>query len=908
VTIQHQTVAEALASLHTSLDGLTAAEAQRRLREFGPNQIEQARPESGVAKFFRGFTHLFALILWLAAALALFAELGQPGQGMAALGWAIIGVIAINGTFSFWQEHRAERAIAALQKLLPHQVKVIRDGKVHQISTTQVAPGDLLLLEAGDDIPADSRVIEARGVRVNAATVSGESVPVAKHAEPSDNDDAVHSANILLAGTSMVAGDAQAVVFATGMRTEFGKIAHLTQSGAPPQSPLQQQIAHLSRLIAVIATALGIGFFFVGRALGLPFWDTFIFAIGIIVANVPEGLLPTVTLAMAMGSQRMARQNTLIRHLPSVETLGSTTVICTDKTGTLTENTMRARRIFLAGQLYHVDDLRADVPFRAQAREFLETLLHCENVKEAEVEGSWRLVGDPTEVALLEMTRTMRPDLIPHPRLDEIPFDSNRKRLSTLHRTPVGLMLYSKGALETVLPCCDRVQMGGHVEPLTGALRHAFLSAQDAMAEDGFRVLAVAHRPVDEPFDRDALEMGLTLTGLVGLEDPPRPEAPDAVRKCHEAGIRVIMVTGDHPHTARAIGREIGLIKSSNPVVVTGDQLRRMTDTRLQLVLDAPEILFARTGADHKVRIVKALQRKQHIVAVTGDGVNDAPALRAADIGIAMGVTGTDVARESAHMILLDDNFASIVAAIEEGRAVYDNIRKFLTYILTSNIPEIVPYLAFVLFKIPLPLTILQILAVDLGTDMVPALGLGAEKPDPLAMQRPPRPRAERLLNWPLLRRAYLFLGPLEAVAAMSAFFFVLEGGGWHYGEKLASTDLLYRQATSACLGAIIVTQISNVFLCRNDRASAFGSSPISNRLILAGVGLEIVLIGLITYSPLGNRIFVTSPIDPSVWLFILPFVATMVALEEGRKWIVRRGRAGMNRSPLDVAAGTRER
>lgn len=409
------------------------------------------------------------------------------------------------------------------------------------------------------------------------------------------------------------------------------------------------------------------------------------------------------------------------------------------------------------------------------------------------------------------------------------------------------------------------------------------------MASVGLRVLGFAWRAVEPGYDRNQLEQDLILTGLAGLEDPPRPEVPEAIRKCHQAGIKVIMVTGDHPHTALAIARQIGLVQSNSPELITGEQLHRLSHTQLRLALDAPEIIFARVGADQKMHIVHALQAKHHIVALTGDGVNDAPALRAADIGIAMGISGTDVAREAADMILMDDNFASIVDAVEEGRAVFQNIRKFLTYILTSNTAEVVPYLAFVLFGIPLPLTIVQILAVDLGTDLFPALALGIEKPDPLVMRQAPRPRHERLLNRPLLLRAYLFLGVITASAAMAAYFFVLHHGGWRYGQVLASDAPLYVQATTACLSAIIVMQIVNVWLCRSSRVSIFSMSFTSNHWILTAITFEILLILFIDYSHVGNLIYGTAPISWQVWLFVVPFALGMLLLEELRKWLVRR-------------------
>jgi len=448
-------------------------------------------------------------------------------------------------------------------------------------------------------------------------------------------------------------------------------------------------------------------------------------------------------------------------------------------------------------------------------------------------------------------------------------------------------MLYCKGALEMLLPLCKRVQTGSGITQLTPESRQDFLRAQEEMASKGLRVLAFAWRELEDGHNGEAQEQDLILCGLVGLEDPPRPEVAGAMRLCREAGIKVIMVTGDHPHTALAIGRQIGQIQSDKPVIITGMQLRKLSETQLRLALDAPDIIFARVGADQKMRIVAALKKKKHIVAVTGDGVNDAPALKMADIGIAMGLTGTDVAKEAADMILLDDNFASIIAAIEEGRAVYDNIRKFLAYILTSNIPELVPYLAFALLKIPLPLTIIQILAVDLGTDMLPALGLGAGKPGPGNMSRPPRSRIERLLDWRLLVHAYLFLGVLEAMVSMAAYFFVLHSGGWQWGESLEAYDSLYLQATTACLSAIIITQIVNVFLCKTPGRSVFSGQLFDNRIILWGIALEIALVLVIDYTDWGHLIFGTAPIAPEVWLFVLPFALGMLLLEELRKVVV---------------------
>ena len=645
------------------------------------------------------------------------------------------------------------------------------------------------------------------------------------------------------------------------------------------------EITRLSRIVVAIAFSLGVAFFFIGQVIGLSFWENFIFAIGIIVALVPEGLLPTLTLALAMSTQRMAKRNALIRHLPSVEALGSATVICTDKTGTLTQNRMEINKLYVNGQVITRFEAKRQPKLAKVYRRFFEDALLCHNLKETVIAGKPEFLGDPMEIALVRLAKTCLGETISYPKINEVPFDTDRKRLSTVHQTPDGPVLYCKGALEMLLPLCTHVQLGEKIVPVNGDIQQAFINALEKMASEGLRVLAFAWRELKVGHDVGSEEHDLILSGLVGLEDPPRPEVPDAIQKCHEAGIKVIMVTGDHPHTALAIGRQIGQIQSDTPVIITGEQLRRLSETQLRLALDAPDIIFARVGADQKMRIVSALKKMNHIVAVTGDGVNDAPALKMADIGIAMGIIGTDVAKESADMILLDDNFASIVAAIEEGRAVYDNIRKFLSYILTSAVPELVPYLFFALFNIPLPLTIIQILAVDLGTDMLPALGLGANPPAQGIMTRPPKGRNERLLNWPLLLRAYLFLGLLEASAAMTAYYLVLHNGGWAWGEALGIHDTLYQQATTACLASIIIMQIVNVFLCKTPDRTLFGSAIFSNRLILWGVTLEIILILVIIYTPWGQMIFGTAPIPLSIWLFMLPFGAAMLLLEEVRKW-----------------------
>jgi sodium/potassium-transporting ATPase subunit alpha len=878
----HQlSIEDCFRSLQSGRGGLSAAEVARRLRDFGPNVVEPVSQERLWLRFAKGFIHFFAIILWAAAALVFVAEAHQPGQGMATLGYAIVGVICINGVFSFWQEYRAEHALQALQQLLPQQVKATRDGLPVLVSACDLVPGDLITVHEGDRVPADARVIESHGLRINNATVTGESQPQSRDAEPHSGEDLIQSRNVLLAGTMVVSGHAQALVFATGAHSAFGEIARQTQALRERLSPLQIEIVRLSRLVAFLALSLGIVFYFVGRSSGMSTFDNLMFAIGIIVANVPEGLLPTVTLALAMGSQRMARRNALIRHLPAVETLGSATVICTDKTGTLTLNQMTARQLFIAG---HFAEPQDHVALRRVAQEkplFFEVALYCHDVTESVSEGRQTLNGDPMEVALVELARRALPGQHPKAKLGELPFDAQRRRMSTVHPCHDGMRLLLKGAPETVVDLC--VMDAEERARLTEVHVH--------MAEKGLRVLALASKPVENPDVTEAAESGLEFLGFVGLEDPPRPEVPEAIRACKSAGIKVIMVTGDHPQTALGIAREIGMVEGANPTVITGGEMQHLSNTQLQLALEAPEVLFARVTADQKTRIVAALKRKQHIVAVTGDGVNDAPALKKADIGIAMGRTGTDVAREAADIVLLDDHFASIVAAIEEGRAVFANIRKFLTYILTSNIPELVPYICFVLFKIPLPLTIIQILAVDLGTDMVPALALGAEPPRPETMRHPPRARHERLLDWRLIVRAYLWLGLWQAAGAMTAFFFVLQSGGWNHGEMLHSQDPLYLQATTACLTTIVIMQMANLFACRDPVESAFKSRRMRNPLIWIGLLFELTLILFIVYTPAGNALFSTAPVPLSVWLLAAALAAGMLFAEELRKRVLRRKR-----------------
>lgn len=871
---------EVFRTLVTTEHGISADEALRRRVEFGPNSIRAVRRTPLLLRLLSQFTHFLAVILWIAAGLSFFSEYMNRGEGMQTLGFAIIAVIVINAVFTFIQEYRAEKALEALKKLLPFYVTVIRGGAELRIPADDVVPGDVVRLAEGDKVPADLRLVDVSGLRVNNSSLTGESEPVRRDTAPSPGDP-INSMNIAFAGTTVVSGSGAGVAYATGMRSEFGRIAQLTGTVTPGLSPLQKEIAKASRLVALIAAAVGLFFFGLGFGIGRTFWDNFIFGVGITVALIPEGMLPTVTLALALGSQRMAKRKALIKTLTSVETLGSVTVICTDKTGTLTQNRMAVAKLWVDEEL--IDDPAA---FSSNtARLLMTTASLCNNSRI--VNGEER--GDPTETALLRAARTVLGDIAAE-RLHEVPFDADRKMMTTVHRHQGRATAFSKGAMEKILPLCSHLMVKGERVALDDAFRDDVVHADHVLMDMGLRVLAFAVKDLAAgPLPSDSeLESDMTFVGLIGLQDPPRPEVPAAIEKCRDAGIRIIMITGDGSRTAVAIARQIGLVKGT-PEIIEGAAFAQLSDRLLLEKLAAQEIIFSRMTPKHKMRVVSILKDKGEIVAVTGDGVNDAPALKRADIGISMGITGTDVAKEAADMILLDDNFATIVGAVEEGRAVYENIKKFITYIFASNIPEAVPYLAYILFRIPLPLTIMQILAVDLGTDMLPALALGSERPTPGVMKLPPRKPADRLLTFGLIARAYLFLGMIEALACMFGFFWVMVKAGWTWGTEVGITDPFYIQATTACLTAIIVTQIANVFACRSLRESLFAIGIATNRLIFLGIGAEVLLQIFIVYHPWGNAIFSTAPISAETWLVLAPFAVLLLAAEEIRKYVARR-------------------
>ena len=912
-----------MAALGARRAGLNKAEVAERLARHGHNTLPRLQRRPWYFELAANFIHLFALLLWAGAGLAWVA-------GMPQLAWAIIAVILINGLFSFWQEYQAERAAEALEALLPRQVTVRRDGQPQLAPTSEIAPGDLLLLSEGEATPADARLISAERLRINVSALTGESRPIPRTVESvgaAPDAGAVTLSNLVFAGTTVASGRGEAVVFATGANTEFGRIARLTQAQDERPSPLQLELKRVTRFVTILAVGLGIAFFVIGVKLGgLSPASGFLFAIGIIVANVPEGLLPTLTLALALGVKRMARRRALVKRLSAVETLGATTVILTDKTGTLTENEMTARELWAGGVNYHLSgtgyepvgelsrrDGAEDGP--AAVMEMLRAAALCCDahlVPPQNDQRRWTAIGDSTEAAILVAAAKL--DLSPEklaawPRLAELPFDSTRKRMTTIQQIDGSAVACVKGAPGEIFARCVAIRLRGGSAPFDDEWRRRAGAAHDAMARRGLRVLAVATRSVapnsqaNDGWRVEDVERELTLLGLIAMEDPPRPEVPSAIAACRQAGVRVVMVTGDHGLTAAAIGREIGL-SHGDPRVVTGAEINSLDVERLAALLDTNDVIFARVTPEHKLRLVEACQRKGEVVAVTGDGVNDAPALKRADIGVAMGITGTDVAREAADMVLADDNFASIVAAIEEGRAVYDNVRKFVTYIFASNIPEIVPFIVFVLFRIPLPLTVMQILAVDLGTDLLPALALGAEAPEPDVMRRPPRSRRERLLNLPTLLRAYGWLGMIEAALSLGGFFLAYWLAGWRQGAPIAGSGLVYATATTMTLAGIVACQIGNALACRSNHQASWRLGFASNRLLLIGIVAEAALLLLLVYAPPLQSLFGLAPLGIEHWLLLTAFGPLLLVCEEGRKAVWRRFSRAARRNPRQSIGG----
>ena len=891
--------------LHLRADprGLSEREASRRLVAYGPNELRRRGRRRWPGELGRQFTHPLALLLWVAAGLALVAV-------SAVLAAAIIAVIVLNALFAFFQEQQAERAVEALKRYLPPRGKVMREGHHREVDARELVPGDVLLLEAGDRVSADARLLEG-SLEVDLSMLTGESLPAYRSAELLDHAPLLEARNLVFSGTNVTEGEARALVFATGMRTELGRIAALTERLEREQSPLEREVRRVAWVIALVAVVAGLAFLPLGLLAGLPLTDAASFAIGLIVANVPEGLLPTITLALAIGVRLLARSGALVKRLSAIETLGSTTVICSDKTGTLTENQMRV--IALATPTSTIDrdadgDLKAvavrDAAFAAAVR----AVAACNSAELGDATGG--PTGDPTEVALLELAAAAGVDVRvgtrEQARRKRFHFDPALRLMSTVDEEDGALVLSVKGAPEEVVARCTRtVSAAGDERPLGEAGRARIEQQMLAYAEQGLRVLGVARRELDRdrplPERREEAEQALSFLGLVAMFDPPRPEVADAVARCRAAGIRIIVITGDAGPTAVEIARRVGI--AENPRVLTGTELDARTEAELdRLLREEPELIFARSSPEAKLRIADALRAEGHVVAMTGDGVNDAPALRRSDIGIAMGLTGTDVAREAATIVLTDDNFASIAAAVEAGRRVYDNVRKFILYIFAHAPPEAVPFFVFAVSGglVPLPITVMQILAIDLGTETLPALALGREPAEPGLMSRPPRPRSERIIQKELLVRAWLFMGLISAALVLVGYFSVLLLAGWSPGDEVGEGSPLhddYVRATAMTFAGIVACQIGTAFASRTERASLRSVGVLTNPLLLWGILFEVAVAAAIIYLPPLQPVFHTEALGPVELAILLPFPLIVWGADELRR--ARRRRRWFSAPPI---------
>ena len=876
-------IAEVLAAFATDpVSGLSDAEAAKRLKQYGANELHALRRISPLAVFFRQFQNVLVVILLIATVLS-----GLLGHGVEAGAIAVIVLLAV--LLGFVQEFRAERALEALRTMTAPGATVFREGDQKEIPARDLVPGDIIFLRVGDKVPADARLIEAVNLQIEESPLTGESVPVEKHTTALANEQLAvgDRRNMAYTGTTVTYGRGRGVVVASGMQTEIGAIAQLLETVEAAPTPLQQNLNRLGQILARAALAIVVVIVAMGLARGQPLVDMLIFGIALAVAVVPEALPAVVTIALALGVQRMVKRNALVRHLPAVETLGGTSVICSDKTGTLTKDEMTVRKIFVGGQLLDVSGAGYDARgFFSHAgapvepTDSLQLLLRAAvlasdaQITRHKSDDSWQVKGDPTEGALLvagAKAKLHKKRLEEQfPRIAEIPFTSETKRMTTLHATDGGVVSYTKGAPEVVLESCVRQQTTSGEAVLDACTKEEILTIAQRLASEALRVLGVAYKPGTE---LENAESGMTFLGLVGMIDPPRPEAKAAIQKCALASIKPVMITGDHPITAQAVARELGVLKNGR--VVTGAELEAIDEHELEQKIDNIEV-FARVSPAHKLRIVTALQNKGHVVAMTGDGINDAPALRKADIGIAMGITGTDVSKEAASMTLTDDNFASIVAAIEEGRAIFENIKKFLMYLLSANIGEIGLLAGAMALGLPLPLTAVQILYVNLATDGLPALALAVDPSEEDLMRRKPR-------------------DPRKGIFTRPSIFLMAISGLWSTGINLGlfgyhiSIGRSLGEAMAVTFVTLILIEFLKAYSFRSEVQSVFHRIFANWWLNVAVLG-QIGLLFAIVYVPLLQEPFGTFNMRVTDWATIVGAALTLLPVLEFAKRMARQG------------------
>jgi Ca2+-transporting ATPase len=879
----HELTIDAVRSeLQSSLSGLSGAEAARRFADYGPNELEAAGILSPWTILLEQFQNVLIVVLLVAVVLSAFL-----GHGVEA---AAIGAIALFAILlGFVQEYRAERAIQALRRMAAPAATVLRDGREKLIPARELVPGDVILLFAGNRVPADGRLIEAVNLQIDEAALTGESVPVNKQTAPiSDHDSAIGDrTNLVYAGTVATYGRGRAVVVATGMQTEFGKIASMLHDVDSGRTPLQENLDKVGRSLAKGALAVVIMIVALGLWRGQPVIELLIFGIALAVAVVPEALPAVVTISLAVGVQRMVNRSALMRRLPAVETLGSTSVICSDKTGTLTKDEMTVREIAVSGQLLEVSGAGYEPIGRfscnghpVEPSPLLMRLLQAATLASdthitcAEPNGHWHVKGDPTEGAII--VAAAKAGLLKNeldarfPRSHEIPFTSESKRMTTLHVGPADTLACSKGAPEVILDACTQQLTAEGVIALSATSREQIIDTARRLAIKALRVLAVADQPCAT---QDDAGQEMTFLGLVGMIDPPRPEAQAAIATCESAGIKVVMITGDHPLTAQAVARELGVLKAGR--VVSGAELEAMSDDELDRVVQEIEV-YARVSPAQKLRVVAAFQRKGMVVAMTGDGVNDAPALKKADIGIAMGITGTDVTREAAAMTLIDDNFASIVAAIEEGRVIFGNIKKYLMYLLSSNIGEIGLMAGASVIGLPLPLTAVQILYVNLATDGLPALALAVDPPEPDLMRRPPRSHRNGIFTRPVVTLMTIG-GVWSAIVNLGLFAWLLQSG------RTAE------HAMTMTFVSLVLIQFFKAYNFRSDRLSVF-NRPFANHWLNLAIFWEIFLLTSIVYLPILQKAFQTRSLTLIDLIVTVVVALTISPILEVVKWCERRG------------------
>jgi Ca2+-transporting ATPase len=881
---------ETIEKLQTSLDGLRHEEAKRRLMEFGPNELVEKKKISPLKIFASQFKNF--LILILLAAVAISAVIGEFIDAI-----VIFAIVIACAVLGFVQEYRAERLMDALKRMAAAKARVIREGKEIEIPARELVPGDIIVLRAGDRISADSRLIEALNLKADEAPLTGESAPVEKQTESIKEDATVGDRkNMVYMGTDATYGRGKAVVVATGMSTEFGKIAEMVQAAEEPPTPLESRLEKMGKFLVWVLIIVCAIVTVVGIARGQPIMKMFILGVALAVAAVPEALPAVVTVALAIGMQRMAKRNAIVRKLPAVETLGCTTVICSDKTGTLTRNEMTVRRLFVndktiavtgegyepkgefwiekSAERHAIADPQKDGDITLLLR--ISTL--CNDARLKSTDSVWTIEGDPTEGALtVAATKAGIPQgklNEQYPRMGEVPFTSERKLMSTIHTTPEGRKVaYVKGAPEIILEKCAFVFKNGEKRKLSQTEKEAILKTNQKMASDALRMLGMAFKELPdnkERFLQEDIENNLIFVGLMGMIDAPREEAIDAVKKCKRAGIKVIMITGDNKNTAMAVGKELGL---NGGRVLTGAEIDGISDDELEKIVEDISI-YARVSPEHKMRIVKALKRRGHIVAMTGDGVNDAPALKNSDIGVAMGITGTDVAKEASDIVLVDDNFATIVAAVEEGRGIYDNIKKYLAYLLSCNIAEIlVIFTAVGIIGLPLPLVAVQLLWVNLVTDGLPALALGVDPSDPDIMDRPPRDPKESVFT----RSVKTLIVGVAAIILLG----ILPLFYWAYGGE----QLNLIKAQTMAFTALIMFEMFNAFNCKSEKHSIFKVGPFSNKFLVAAVVTSIFMQLIVVYVPFFNVLLDTVPLGLFDWALILAISSTvLVGVEIGKK------------------------